>query len=145
MRVGDLSSREVYTVEPDVPLVEAVREMHRRHVGAIVVAQWREGSRRAVGIVTDRDVIRGEITRRTDIFSLTVNDVMSANLLVLPESCGLSEAISALHQWGVRRAPVVDERGNLCGIVTLDDLLPAVALELEGLAKLIGRQARHEQ
>ena len=145
MRVGDLSSREVYTVEPDVPLVEAVREMHRRHVGAVVVAERRHDSLRAVGIVTDRDVIRGEITRRTDIFSLVVSDVMSANLLVLPESCGLSEAISALRQWGVRRAPVVDDQGDLCGIITLDDLLPAVALELEGLAKLIGRQARREQ
>jgi CBS domain-containing protein len=145
MRIGDLSSREVYTVEPDAPLVEAVREMHRRHVGSIVVVERQGDTLRALGIVTDRDVIRGEITRRTDIFSLTVSDVMSANLLVLPESCGLSEAISALRQWGVRRAPVVDELGNLCGIVTLDDLLPAVALELEGLAKLIGRQARREQ
>lgn len=145
MRVGDLSSREVYTVEPDAPLVEAIREMHRRHVGSIVVAERQDEALRALGIVTDRDVIRGEITRRTDIFSLTVGDVMSANLLVLPESCQLSEAISALRQWGVRRAPVVDERGNLCGIVTLDDLLPAVALELEGLAKLIGRQARRER
>lgn len=145
MRVGDLSSREVYTVEPDAPLVEAIREMHRRHVGSVVVAERRDDALRALGIVTDRDVIRGEITRRTDIFSLTVGDVMSANLLVLPESCQLSEAISALRQWGVRRAPVVDERGNLCGIVTLDDLLPAVALELEGLAKLIGRQALCER
>ena len=144
MRIGDLCSREVYIAEPDEPLLQAVREMHRQHIGSVVAIERHDGTVRPVGIVTDRDVMRGEITRQADVFSLTVGDVMSANLLVLAESCELPEAIAALRQRGVRRAPVVDGRGDLIGIVTLDDLLPAVAEELEGLAELIGRQARHE-
>ncbi len=144
MRIGDLCSREVYVVEPNEPLLEAVREMHRRHVGAVVVVERRDAAVRPVGIVTDRDVMRGEITRRADVFSLTVGDVMSADVLALAETCELTEGIAELRRRGVRRAPVVGEHGALIGIITLDDLLPAVAEELEGLAKLIGRQARCE-
>lgn len=145
MRIGDLSSREVHVVEADAPLLEAVREMHRRHVGSVVVIERHDAGARPIGIVTDRDVMRGEITRRADVFSLAVGDVMSTDLLVLPESCELAEGIDELRKRGVRRAPVVDERGGLVGIVTLDDLVPAVAQKLEGLAKLFGRQARAER
>ncbi|MGC8521410.1 MAG: CBS domain-containing protein [Steroidobacteraceae bacterium] len=145
MRIGDLCSREFHVVEPDKPLLEAVREMHRQHVGALVVVTWHDAAARPVGIVTDRDVMRGEITHHADVFSLTVADVMSGNLLTLAESCELADGIAQLRRRGVRRAPVVDERGDLLGIVSLDDLLPAVADELVGLAKLIGRQAGRER
>lgn len=50
-----------------------------------------------------------------------------------------------MHARAVRRAPVVDDSGNLVGIITLDDLLPAVSRELEELSALIGAQARHER
>lgn len=145
MRIGDLCSREVYIVEAHEPLLEAVREMHRRHVGSVVVIERDDEGNRPIGIVTDRDVMRGEITRQADVFSLSVGDVMSINPLVLAESSELAEGIAALRQRGVRRAPVVGARGELIGIVTLDDLLPAVAEELAELSKLIGRQARHER
>lgn len=145
MRIGDLCTREVQVVEPDAPLLEAVREMHRRHVGSVVAIERQDGGARPVGIVTDRDVMRGEITHRADIFSLTVADAMSTNLLVLSESHELADAITELRQRGVRRAPVVDAHGDLLGIVTLDDLLPAVAEELKGLADLLGRQSRRER
>lgn len=145
MRIGDLCSRDVLAVEPDEPLLRAVREMHRRHVGSAVVIERRDGAARPLGIVTDRDVVRGEITHQADVFSLTVRDVMSADLLVLTESCDLADGIARLRQRGVRRAPVVNEAGDLRGIVTLDDLLPAVAEELAALSELIGRQARGER
>lgn len=145
MRIGDLCSREVYIVEVREPLLEAVREMHRRHVGSVVVVDRPNGIAQPVGIVTDRDVMRGQITHQADVFSLTVGDVMTANPLLLTETCELAEGIAQLRERGVRRAPVVNQRGELIGIVTLDDLLPAVAEELAELARLIGQQARKER
>ena len=144
MGIGELCSREVYFVEPDQPLAEAAREMHRRHVGAVVVAEQRGKQLCPIGIVTDRDIVLGEVKRHTDLFALTVQDVMTADPLTLRESEGLSEAIARLKARGVRRAPVVAESGDLVGIVSLDDLLPAAAQELSGLARLIGRQASME-
>ena len=144
MEIGDLCSREVYLVRRDDPLGDAVREMHRHHVGAVVVVEPRGALLSPVGIVTDRDVLRGQIACRSDLFSLKIQDVMTPDPLTLSERCGLAEGLSQMKARSVRRAPVVSDLGNLVGIVSFDDLLPAVSEELAVLAKLIGRQAAQE-
>lgn len=144
MDIGELCSREVYLVRRNEPVADAVREMHRRHVGTVVVVEPRGKLLFPVGIVTDRDVLRGQVARHADLFTLTVEDVMTADPLTLSETSGLAEGIGALRGRGVRRAPVVSDTGDLVGIVSIDDLLPAVAEELTLLSKLIGKQARQE-
>ena len=144
MRIGDLCSRDVHHVTAEAPLLDAVRDMHRHHVGAVIVVDRAGASARPIGIVTDRDVMRAEITQRADVFTLNVGDVMSVDLLTLSESSELADGIERMRRRGVRRAPVLDPAGVMLGIVTLDDLLPAVAGQLDALARLLGRQARHE-
>ena len=144
MRIGDVCSRDVHHVTAEAPLLDAVRDMHRHHVGAVIVVDRAGASARPVGIVTDRDVMRAEITQRADVFTLTVGDVMSVDLLTLSESSELADGIERMRRRGVRRAPVLDPAGVMLGVVTLDDLLPAVAGQLDALARLPGRQARHE-
>jgi CBS domain-containing protein len=118
--------------------------MNRRHVGSVIVTELDGVQSKPIGIVTDRDIIRGEVTLKSDVFSLCAADVMSRDLLIFFESVEMSDAIAALQQRGVRRAPVVDEDGYLRGIVTIDDLLPAVAEQLKGIADLIGGQFKNE-
>jgi CBS domain-containing protein len=113
--------------------------MHDHNVGSIIVVD--SSGRRPIGIVTDRDVLRGQIDRSADLFCLTVSDVMTKDPVTLPETCGVAEAVERLGARGVRRAPVMNAAGDLVGIVTLDDLLPAVADGLNALARLIGSQA----
>jgi len=144
MIVGDVCSREVYVVRRGEPLAEAVREMRNRHVGAVVVADPAGELLRPVGILTDRDVICGQIARQADLFCLAVDDVMTPDPLTVSESAEVAEAVESLCKRGVRRAPVVAETGDLVGIVTLDDLLPVVADELSSLAQLMGNQAKRE-
>jgi predicted transcriptional regulator len=95
-------------------------------------------------MLTDRDIVRGQLRLSADLHCLKVGDVMTANPLVIEENTDLAEAITALNTRKVRRAPVVDDNGRLTGIVTLDDLLPAVASELGSLAALISMQASSE-
>jgi CBS domain-containing protein len=91
-------------------------------------------------MLTDRDIVRGQLARNADLHCLTVGDVMSKNPLCLGVEVALAEGIDAMNGRAVRRAPVTDRNGTLVGIVTLDDLLPAVASELYELAKLIKAQ-----
>jgi CBS domain-containing protein len=118
--------------------------MNNRHIGAVVVVESRGELTRPVGIVTDRDVVNGQIDRGADLFCLTVGDVMTKDPLTLLEGSGVAEGIERLSTRGVRRAPVVNEAGDLVGIVTFDDLLPVVAEELTALARLVGTQAVRE-
>jgi len=142
--IGELCSREVYIVRPAEPLAEAIAEMHRRHVGALVVVEEKPDQVRPIGIVTDRDAIRSQVLRGRALTALTVADAMTADPLTLAETCGIAEAIGQMSTRGVRRAPVVSESGDLVGIVSFDDLLPVVSEQLTALARLIGEQARGE-
>lgn len=142
MRVRDLCSPAAKTTAPEQALSEAARSMLEGHVGALIVV---DGGGTPIGMLTDRDIVRGQLRLSADLFCLTVGDVMTPDPLTLSANIGVTEAIEALHARAVRRAPVVDSSGNLLGIVTLDDLLPAVAHELEELASLIGTQTRHER
>jgi CBS domain-containing protein len=129
----------------DEPLSAAARALCREHVGALVVLDRGDPLQRPVGILTDRDVVRGQLDRDADLYCLTVGDVMTSDPLVLLSSMEVTEAIEALATRAVRRAPVVDPTHGLAGIVTLDDLLPALAQELHTLARLLGSQAHHER
>lgn len=145
MRVRDLYSPGVLTARPDQALAEAAHTMLDNHVGSLIVVDQRATGRRPIGILTDRDIVRGQLRLSADLFCLTVGDVMTPDPLTLTLDVSTTEAIEAMHARAVRRVPVVDGSGNLLGIVTLDDLVPAVSRELDELATLIGSQARHER
>ena len=145
MRVQDLYSPAAKVTRPDQALAEAARTMLESHVGSLIVVDGGGRGGRPIGILTDRDIVRGQLRLAADLFCLTVGDVMTADPLTVKATMGLTEAIVAMRTRAVRRAPVVDGFGNLLGIITLDDLLPAVARELEELSALIGAQARHER
>ena len=145
MRVRDLYSPGAQVTRPDQALADAAQTMLNTHVGSLIVVETRGGGRRPIGILTDRDIVRGQLRLGADLFCLTAGDVMTPNPLTISIDAGVAEAIEALHALGVRRAPVVDGAGNLVGIITLDDLVPAVAHELEGLSTLLGTQAHRER
>jgi CBS domain-containing protein len=143
MLVDQVRTPNVVVTYPGHPLAEAARMMRDKHVGALVVLDMHDPQRQPQGILTDRDIVRGQLTKGADLHCLTVGDVMTRDPLVLRISMSLSDGIEALRSRGVRRAPVVDGNGSLMGIVTLDDLLPALASNLQELAKLMGTQARN--
>ena len=137
MQLGNVCTRSIQTTTADRPLAEAAREMLRGNVGVLVVVGSDDASRRAVGIVTDRDIVCGQINRAADLHCLSVGEVMTAQPLSLPEQTGVAEAIDCMSQSGVRRVLVVNDAGVLSGIVSIDDLLPILADELSVLAKLL--------
>jgi CBS domain-containing protein len=137
MKLGNACIRTVHTTTCDRPLAEAAREMLKQNVGALAVVDLHDGLRRPVGIVTDRDIVCGQLSRAADLHCLTVGDVMTVEPLMLPENSGVAEAIECMSQIGVRRVLIVNDAGNLSGIVSIDDLLPIVADELGVLAKLL--------
>jgi CBS domain-containing protein len=143
MIIGQIRTPNVVVTYPNQPLAEAARMMRDKDVGALVVLDKHDPQRQPQGILTDRDIVRGQVIKGADLHCLTVGDVMTGDPLVLRVSMSLSDGIEALRSRGVRRAPVVDANGSLVGIVTLDDLLPALARNFQDLAKLMGTQARN--
>ena len=149
MKVGEICSRDVLVMSETEPLAHCARQMRRRNVGSAVIVDDSRGGARPVGIVTDRDMLRGQFGRCADLFCLSTGDVMSSDLLVLEEGTDVADAIERMSRRAVRRAPVVSTGGELKGIVTFDDLLPVIAAQIGAIAGLIGgqseRRERHEQ
>lgn len=144
MRIRDLFTPQARTAFPDEPLADAARTMSREHIGALVIVDRDDPSHRPVGILTDRDIVRGQLRRSADLYCLTVADVMTPDPLVLSADLEAADAIEALNTRAVRRAPVVGPSDASLGIVTIDDLLPAVAQDLEALASLMATQPHRE-
>jgi len=106
-----------------------------------VVVDERKGVRVPVGIVTDRDLVVEIMAAEVEQMTITVGDIMVPGLVTVNESMGLYESIQYMRSEGVRRLPVVDDKGGLVGILTLDDLLELLAEEMVGLSALV----KHEQ
>ena len=144
MNIGEVCSREVYIYRAGEPLASAAAQMIKRRVGALVVVESAPGLVRPIGIVTDRDIVRGQVSLGKELAGLTVGDVMTRDPLTVSEASGVGEALEQMRLRRVRRAPVVSESGDLVGIVSLDDLLPVLTEELRALARLVGSQSGHE-
>jgi CBS domain-containing protein len=97
-----------------------------------------------VGVVTDRDIIVGVIARGADPRALTVGDVMTPRPVVARESSSVSWAVRQMRGIGVRRLPVVDLADHLVGVLSLDNVLDAMAGELLDVAGSIRNERRIE-
>ena len=102
------------------PLAAAVRRMHDHRVGSVLVM---EGNR-AVGIVTERDVLRA--TAGGDS-GLTVAAVMTAPVDTIDVATSLQEALATMRERGYRHMPVTDH-GNPVGVVSLRDLMRVASI-----------------
>jgi CBS domain-containing protein len=144
MTVGELCNREVIICDPEETILEAARRMRDRHVGCLVVVEGEPGERVPIGIVTDRDLVLYAAATDGRIGERPVRYVMSADLATAREHESLNDVLRRMRVRGVRRMPVVDDRGVLQGIIALDDLLELVASELDELARLLTRERLHE-
>jgi len=141
MSILDCCAERVVAVNEAESLATAVGEMHRQNVGAVVVVGSGPMASRPVGILTDRDVLKGELRLKKDLFALSVQEVMTRDPVTLPEDCEIGTGIGQLRLAGVRRAPVVNRQGDLVGLVCIDDLIPLIASELSALAAVVHRRA----
>ncbi|MBA3868126.1 MAG: CBS domain-containing protein, partial [Anaerolineae bacterium] len=115
-RVADLMSYGVQTVEATQPLSAVIRRLRQiGHEGYPVVDEGK-----VVGLLTRRDLDRADEHQMRD---LLVRDVMSAGSVTLKSSASVSELERTLVNSGWGQIPIVDEAGNLIGIVTRTDLL----------------------
>lgn len=145
MRIGHICTRTVSRVERSARIVDAARTMREAHVGDLVVVEERDGRPVPIGVLTDRDIVVGVLAQDADhLRSLEVGDVILGPLVTATEDEDLEPVLRRMRSFGVRRIPVVDGQGALCGLLSVDDLLPILSNELAEVAFLVSRQARRE-
>lgn len=137
MNIAALCQRQIITVDADASLADAARLMRAHHVGALVVTGSAPDGLQVVGIITDRDLVIDALARGLDTQGVAIGELASAQVASVFEGVPIDSAIQAMQQEGVRRLLVVDAERRLTGIVSLDDLMPALAASMAGLADVI--------
>ncbi len=134
MTIGRICQREVDLADADEKVRAAAERMHQRRVGSLVILNTKK---EPVGLITDRDLVLRVIATGRDPGATPIREVMSQPLTTIQEETPLEDAISLMRSGAFRRLPVVDRKGALVGVVTLDDILRLLSEELTGIGGLL--------
>ena len=144
MTAGEYCNREVVIADPQMSATEAAVLMRQHHVGDLVVVESHDGKTLPTGIVTDRDLVIEIIAQKVDPDSLAVKDVMSAGVVTVTEDETLLDVLQIMQKNSVRRIVVVDDEGELQGLLTADDAIELIAEAMNNLTKLVKQEVSRE-
>lgn len=145
MRVGDVCQRAVVTIDDTADLTAAAEQMRIHHVGFLIVHRAGDELRRPVGVITDRDIVVAVVAKKVDPATLTVEDLMTRDPLVAQESEDLAHVLQGMRNAGIRRVPVVDARGALCGVFAIDDAFEIITNFMCDITGSVKNQQRQER
>ena len=109
---------DVFRIEADATVLEAVTKMVEGNVGALLVTDGGE----TVGIVTERDYLRRVTVRGRTETETAVREIMSAPLVVVTPQTSVDECMALVTDRRIRHLPVAEE-GQIVGIVSIGDLV----------------------
>ena len=125
MQVRDVMTESLAFCPPDKMLDGVARMMAACDCGAVPVVD--PATLEVVGIVTDRDIVCHAVALGRDPARLRADDVMTAPVRAVGRGDSIEHCAAEMERARLRRLPVVDERGRLCGIVSRADIARAAS------------------
>jgi CBS domain-containing protein len=131
MRIGDVPnalSRAVVTIDPADTIADTVYVLKEYSIGAVVVSA---DKKTILGIISERDVVRHLVLEQEHTLRVKVEDLMTENVTTCHAEDDVEATMTVMTDGHFRHIPIVDEGGELCGIVSLGDLAAARLAHLE--------------
>lgn len=135
MDAENVAQEEVYTVEPDTSVSEIVEEMDELNVGTAVVVE----DDKPVDVITDRSIAMA-LSDDPNVAEKQADDLVDEELVTVPTGTDVFEVIDRMGEAGIRRILIVDDQGELEGIISLDDLLLLLEDKFDSVAETIEQQ-----
>ena len=129
MLIADILRRKgstVVTIASEAPVSEMVASLAEHNIGALVVV---EGDR-TVGIVSERDVVRGLHRVGAQVLEQPVSELMTTEVVSCKPTDSVDQVGAEMTERRVRHMPVL-AKGALAGIVTIGDVVAARIADLE--------------
>jgi len=117
LKVEDVMVKEVITINENASVKEAAGIMNQFEIGSIIVMR----SGKAVGIVTERDLLKRVIAEGMDAKKTKVKDIMSSPLIVIAPDVEMEDAMRLMFEKKIKKLVVVDQK-RLVGLVSLTDI-----------------------
>jgi CBS domain-containing protein len=141
MRIDRLYTRDALTTTCGASLPEAAAAMHRYRVGSLLVMRDDQPGSPAVGMVTDRDLA---LYRLAAGDQATVDGAMTPVVATIKEGADTHEALETMRAHGVRRLVVTDAEGEICGVLSIDDVIDGLSADLASAAAVLKGDIRHD-
>lgn len=121
MTVQEIMTSDPQCCTPETTLQDVGRMMSECDCGAIPVVED-SSSERAIGVITDRDIVVRVIAAGEDCQKATVDQAMTSSIVTMRPDQGIMEAEEAMKEHQVRRIVVTDEDGRCVGILSQADI-----------------------
>lgn len=124
MKVKDIMRKDLVTIGADAPVADAAKKMKDKDVGSVVVLD-----KNAVkGIVTDRKIVTSCVAENRDPVKEHVGNITSKSVITCNENSDVHEALMMLGKNKIRRCPVINDKKELVGMLSVAD----IAREMRG-------------
>jgi CBS domain-containing protein len=136
MRIGDIIEKKggsVATIDGDATVAEAVAELARHGIGALIVSS--DGAH-IEGIVSERDIVRHLGNQHKDLLDQPVRDIMTTQVHTVGEDGDVGAVMSTMTNERIRHLPVTRD-GVLVGIVSIGDVVKHTIEQLQLDRKLL--------
>jgi CBS domain-containing protein len=120
MQVHEIMTAQPITCSPDTSLGIAARRMAESNTGILPVIN-EKGT--LVGIITDRDICLAVSRTNRNAINISVREVMTRKVLSVRVGDDVRQVLAAMRTARVRRVPVLDDAGQVTGLLSMDDVV----------------------
>ena len=115
---GIITDQELFSVGPNITVLEAARYMAEKHVGAVSVLE----DDALVGIISERDLMTKVVAEGRDPKTTLVGDVMSRRLVHGVPGDSFASCIAKMLEHNCRHLPILSDGNRVAGMVSIRDL-----------------------
>jgi CBS domain-containing protein len=116
--IRDLMTPNLCAIPRSASLQDAAQLMRKNDIGNVIVLE----NDRLFGILTDRDIVVRGLAEKSDPGTVPVGEICSRDLTTIEPTASVEQAVRLMREKALRRLPVVDESGDVVGIVSIGDV-----------------------
>jgi CBS domain-containing protein len=116
-----LKGKDVWSIRPDATILDALRLMDAKGVGALVVTQGNH----LVGIISERDYARKVVLKGKSSKDTPVREIMTEKVITVHPDQTLDECMDLMVSKSIRHLPVIDEE-RVVGVISMRDVMSAI-------------------
>ena len=130
-------NQQVYTIGPDEMVLDALRLMAEKNIGALLVVNHGE----VVGVVSERDYARKMVLKGRSSIGTPISAIMSAPVVSVDSKQSVDTCMNLMTDRHLRHLPVVED-GQLLGLLSIGDLVKAAIAEQAELIQQLEQYIR---
>lgn len=139
--IAEVMTPDVEVIDPNQSLQRAAQMMDELNVGALPVCD----GRRLVGMITDRDITVRATAAGLDPQETPVSEVMTDHMRWCTEDQSTEEVMKQMGDVQIRRLPVLNDKRQIVGIVSLGDLAVRQGGHVDGVLREVSQPSKPDR